>query len=410
MSSLANTVDLGVVDPARSRHAGRRSAVTVGSETVIAGTADGTVRAYARDSLASRWVVEPEADRADDPSIVSAAICDETVIVGERSAAGEIRGYDLESGEPRFRYKTADDIGSPAKETRFFLPFVVDIETASGRAYVAARRYERDGGDRSFESVIYALDPDGTIRWRYRTDASPISLDAAGDRLAVAYNRCPGEYQHGLAVLDATTGEERWHWDPGTEGQRRVGDVSLLSDGVAVASHGDYRGYRLESGGAVRWRVGLATPRQVGDETLYAYPNHVHASDAGFVFVTGNTYAEQSRETDRLHPNEHTVFGYSLAGERRWETDIGGFATGVDADGNRVAVPAAQHFRSRDPDGHGVSTFDVQKGWLQTTETEGVVTSTALEGNELIAVEEPVSYHDDDRTHGRYRLRTEPVN
>ncbi|WP_336326381.1 outer membrane protein assembly factor BamB family protein [Halovenus sp. HT40] len=407
MSSLANTVDLGSVEPARSRHAGRRSTVAVGPDTVVVGTADGTVRAFERDSLTQRWRVASASDHGDDPSVVSAAICDGTVIVGERSALGRIRGYDLVTGECRFRSETADDIGSPTKETRFFLPFVVDIETAGGRVYVAARRYERDAGERSFESVIYAVDPGGTVRWRYRTDASPISLDASEDRIAVAYNRCPGEYQHGLAILDADSGDERWHWDPGTEGQRRVGDVSLLSDGVAVASHGDYRGYRLDPSGAVRWQADLATPQQIGDETLYAYPNHVHATEHGVLFVTGNTYAEESRETDALHPDEHTVSGYAPRGTQRWEADIGGFATGVDTDGDTVAVPSAQHFRSRDPDGHGLSTFDVASGSLLTTKTDGVVTATALDGTELVAVEEPVSYHDDDRTHGRYRLHRE---
>ncbi len=404
MSSLANTVDLGSVEPARSRHAGRRSAVVVGSKTIVVGTANGTVHTFDGDSLAQRWRAGPDGNRDDNPSVVSAEICDGTVVVGERSATGQIRGYDLASGECRFRYETANDIGSPAKETRFFLPFVVDIVEESGRAYVAARRYERDDEDRTFESVVSAVGPDGTIHWRYRTDASPISLDVSGNRLAVAYNRCPGDHQHGLVVLDAGSGEEQLHWDPETEGQRRVGDVSLLSDGLALTSHGDYRGYRLDSDGAVRWRVDLATPQEIGDETLYAYPNHVHASEQGVIFVTGNTYAEQSRETDGLHPDEHTVFGYSPTGEQRWRSKIGGFTHSLGSDGDRIAVPAAQHFRSRDPEGHGVSVFDVRNGPQDSLNTDGVVTGSTLEGNILVSVEEPVSYHDDDRTHGQYRL------
>jgi len=408
MSSLANTVDLGSVDPARSRHAGRRSAVTAGPDTVVVGTADGAVSAFDRESLAERWRVDPPA-AGDEPSIVSATRCGETIIVGERSAAGRIRGYDLASGECRFQYETADDIGAPAKETRFFLPFVVDTVTGADRAYVAARRYERNGEDRSFESVVYAVDPDGTIEWRYRTDASPISLAADGDRLAVAYNRCPGEHQHGLAVLDAASGDERWHWDPGTDGQRRVGDVSLLSDGVALSSHGDYRGYHLDSGGAVRWTADLATPTTVGEETLYAYPNHVHGTERGIVFVTGNTYAQEGRETEGLHPDEHTVFAYSPDGEQRWQRQVGGFAHGVGTDGDQIAIPSAQHFRRRDPDGHGVSVFDVQDGLQHRLNTDGVATATALDGNSLSFVEEPVSYHDDDQIHGRYRLQIEQL-
>jgi hypothetical protein len=223
----------------------------------------------------------------------------------------------------------------------------------------------------------------------------------------VAYNRCPGTHQHGLVVLDADTGADRIHWDPGTPGQRRVGDVSLVDEGVAVASHGDYRGYLLDEHGGERWRVDLATPTEIGDETLYAYPNHVHATADGVAFVTGNTYPEDGRETDSLHPKEHTIFGVSSDGEVTWTDDVSGFATGVATDGSHVAVPAAQHFRERDPDVHGLRTFDVETGAGSRFETAGVVTATALADGTVAAVEEPVVYHDDGTERGGYRLRVE---
>jgi len=408
MSSRQQTTTLGEIAPARSRHAGRRSAVVADGGIVAVGTASGDVRVFEGDSLTERWRADPNTDHGETTlSVVSAAISDDLLIVGERSPRGGIRGYDLDSGALIFRHESADDVGQPARDTRFFLPFVVDT-VADGRFYVAARRYERDGEDRSFESVVYALDPDGTICWRYRTDASAISLDIAENRLAVAYNRCPGDHQHGLVILDTETGRPRWQWDPGTDGQRRVGDVALGPDGVAVASHGDYRGYRLDSGGAVRWQAELAPPTDIDQQTLYAYPNHVHATSGGVLFVTGNTYAEQSRETDNPHPHEHTVFGYRT-GERRWTAGIGGFAHGVGTAGDRVAVPSAQHFRERNPDSHGFSLFDIADGRLESSSIEGVVTATALDGDQISFVEEPVSYHDGDQNHGQYRLHTVPA-
>jgi outer membrane protein assembly factor BamB len=332
---------------------------------------------------------------------------EDCLVVGERGPAGLIRAYDLETGTPRWQYRTADDLGDPQKETRFFLPFVVDIEAGGERFYVAARRYERTDGNRSFESVVYAFDPDGEIVWRYVTDASPISLDVQDSRVAVAYNHCPGEHQQGLVVLDSATGAEQFCWDPGTDGQRRVGDVSLLDDGAVVSSHGDHRGYRLDSDGTVDWRVDLATPEEIGGETLYAYPNHVAASEDAVVFVTGNTYAVESRETDSLHPDEHTVFGYDLNGDRQWTDRIGGFAGGIERDGNRLAIPSAQHFRQRDPDLHGFSVFDIGDGERMMSDTDGVVTATALDGETVVAIEEPVSYHDDEQTRGTYRLHVD---
>ncbi|NHN41673.1 PQQ-binding-like beta-propeller repeat protein [Halorubellus sp. JP-L1] len=395
-------VSLGDVDPARSHHAGRRSAVAFTGDVVVAGSADGDVVAFDRETLAERWRTSPAA--GDDPSVVSIAVYDGGLLAGERSARGGVRCLDPSNGSVRFRIETREDVGRPQRRTRFFLPFVVDVVGDGERAYVASRRYERDGDDRVFRSVVFALDADGARTWTYETDASVIALDARDDRLAVAHNRCPGADQHGLVVLDADAGRRRYDWDPGTDGQRRVGDVSLLADGAVVASHGDYCGYRLADGGRVRWRVDLATSTEVGDETLYAYPNHVHATEDGVVFVTGNTYPEDGRETDGLHPDEHTAFGVSPGGDRRWRADVGGFATEVATDGDRVVVPGAQHFRARDADGHGLRTFDVADGPLEDRATDGVVTAVALDGDAVAAVEEPVVYHDDGIERGASRL------
>jgi len=397
----ARSTPLGDVDPARSRHGGRRSAVALPEERVVAGTASGTVAAFDR-GLGEQWRDEL------DGSVVAAIPFDDGVAVGARGARGEIRVYG-EDGDLRFGDDTAADVGGPAKETRFFLPFVVSLATDGRRLYAAARRYERDGAGRHFESRVYAFSPAGEVVWAYDADASPISLAVDGDRVAVAYNRCPGSHDAGLVVLDAASGRRRTEWDPGTDGQRRVGDVSLLGDGVAVTSHGDYRGYLLDRDGDVAWRADLATPRAVDGETVYAYPNHVHATDAGVVFATGNTYPEEGRETAARHPDAHTAFGYSPGGERRWRESLGGFANGLGADGNALVFPCAQAFRERDPSGHGCRVLDVATGERSAFDAEGVVTAAAVDEGSVAAVEEPVVYHDDGVKRGAYRLHRWPV-
>lgn len=395
------TVDLGDIAPARSRHAGRRSAVSLTGERIAVGTAAGTVLALDRGTLATDWRAATDAEGA---AVVAAAAVAGGVVVGERGPEGAIRCYDRETGALKWRYETARDVGEPQKDSRFFLPFVASLAGRGDRVYAAARRYERDAGERSFTSLVYAFEADGTLRWTYETDASPISIDVRDDRVAVAYNRCPGTHQAGLVMLDAATGDVRSTWDPGTDGQRRVGDVSLLPDGVAVASHGDYRGYRLGRDGTERWRVDLATPTTLDGETLYAYPNHVHATTEGLVFVTGNTYSTDGRETASLHPDEHTAAGYTPAGDRRWTGDVGGFASELAADGDRVAVPGAQHFRTREADVHGLRLFGIGDGHRRSVETEGVVTAAAIDGGTVAAVEEPVVYHDEGTERGTYRL------
>jgi outer membrane protein assembly factor BamB len=407
-SQGAPTADLGDLDPARSRHQGRRSAVTLTDGLAVVGTADGDLTAFDVSVESGpprpRWQSETDGE----PSVVAAVPFDGGFVVGERSARGEIRCHDAD-GDLRWRYETRSDLGEAQQDTRFLLPFVASLATDGDRLYAAARRYERrtddDGTDlRHFESVVYAFAPDGSVDWTYRTDGSPISIGADTDRVAVAYNRCPGDHQHGLVVLDADDGDPRWMWDPGTDGQRRVGDVALLAEGAVVTSHGDYCGYRLDGGGRERWTVPLATPTDVDGDTVYAYPNHVHATAEGAVFVTGNTYPEEGRETEARHPDEHTAVGVSPGGDRRWDAPVGGFASGLGTDGSLLAVPGAQNFRDRDADDHALRLFDVVDGPIGTLDTDGVVTAAAVEGGAAVAVEEPVVYHDEGRERGAYRL------
>jgi outer membrane protein assembly factor BamB len=371
----------------------------------VVGTADGDLLGFdvsGAGAPVERW----QHTASGQPGVVAATPFGDCVVVGERSSRGAIRCHDRD-GSVRWRYDTRADVGEAQSDTRFLLPFVASLATDGDRCYAAARRYERcpeSATERHFESVVYAFEPDGTVEWTYRADASPISLSVRDGPLAVAYNRCPGDHQDGLVVLDTADGSPRWTWDPETDGQRRVGDVALLDDGTVVTSHGDYCGYRLDSGGHRHWRVPLATPRDVGGERVYAYPNHVHATDAGVVFVTGNTYPEDGRETDARHPLEHTAVGVSLDGERRWEAGVGGFASGLGADGSTLAVPGAQHFRDRDAERHGLRLLDVERGRLGTVQTDGIVTAAAVDDGTAVAVEEPVVYHDEGRERGTYRL------
>ncbi|WP_435064229.1 PQQ-binding-like beta-propeller repeat protein [Halobaculum sp. EA56] len=435
---------LGAVDPGGSRQRGRRSAVALTADLVVVGTAAGDLRAFERaggtagdgtgaDSLGpERWRL------AGDEPVVALAPFAGGALAGTRGERGVIRLVAAD-GTERWRLEAADDVGPPAKETRFWYPFVAAMETHGDRAYVAARRYERrstdgdaDGGsDRRFESVVYALDPDGTVAWRYAARASPVAIAADGDRVAVAYNRCPEPDAHddGLVVLDPDSGDVRLRWDPrrapdaggDADASRPVGDVALTPDGHAVASHADYRGYLLDRDGAVHASVDLGTPveRRTGEgaeadegnaagtdaeggttpdatERVYAYPNHVHAGAGGVAFVVGNTFPEEGRETAARHPAEHTAVGVDRSGEERWRADAGGFAHHVAGTADALAVPAAQHFRDRDPSVHGVRVFDLRTGEATVLGTEGVATAVALDADAVAAVEEPVAYHDDD--------------
>ncbi|PCR90639.1 outer membrane protein assembly factor BamB family protein [Natrinema ejinorense] len=411
------SVPLGEIETARSRHMWTRSAVEVAASgnLVVTGEWDGTVTARDADSLEVRWTVE-HPDHAVGIASLEGSVADGderggTVVVAGRGDTGAIAAYDAATGDRRWRYDTADDIGEAVKDTVFYLPYVVSLETGTDadgneRLYAAARRYERDGETRRWHSTVYAFDPDGSVRWTDETDASPIALDLDddGERLAVGYNRCMGDHDTGLVVLEAESGDTLWNWDPGTEGDRRVGDVSFDGKSIAVSSHGDKRGYLLGPGGAERWRVDLAVETELEDETLYAYPNHAYANDGRVAFVTGNTYAIESRETERRHPHEHRVAAFDADGALLWDDEVRGFVHGLAADGGRLVAPCAQNFRVRDPDTHAVRWFDLESGASATEHLDGIATAAAVEGGTVAAIEEPVAYHDEGETRGEYAV------
>ncbi|ELZ23790.1 pyrrolo-quinoline quinone [Haloterrigena salina JCM 13891] len=419
------SVSLGEIETARSRHMWTRSAVHVaeGGDLVVTGEWDGTVTAREVDSasLETHWT----ADHPDHAVGIATLSSDgtesdgetaETVIVAGRGETGTIAAYDAATGERRWRYETVDDLGEAVKDTVFYLPYVVALESSTDadgneRLYAAARRYERDGDRRQWHSTVYAFDPDGTVRWTYETDASPITidLDADGERLAVGYNRCMGDHDNGLVVLETESGDLAWTWDPGTEGDRRVGDVAFDGDSIAVSSHGDKRGYLLGPGGAERWRVDLAVETEIDGETLYAYPNHAYAADGRVTFVTGNTYAVESRETESRHPNEHRIATFDADGELAWDDQVRGFVHGLTADGETIVAPCAQNFRVRDPEIHAVRRFDLESGPRRVDRLAGIATAAAVDDGTLAAIEEPVAYHDEGETRGEYALHVASV-
>ncbi|RZV08671.1 putative pyrroloquinoline-quinone binding quinoprotein [Natrinema hispanicum] len=400
---------LGEIEPARSRHMWTRSAVGVAEsgDLVVTGEWDGTVTARDADSLETRWTV----DHPDHAVGIASLEDDETIVVAGRGDTGAIVAYDAETGEQRWRYDTADDVGEAVKDTVFYLPYVVALETGTDadgneRLYAAARRYERDGETRQWHSTVYAFDADGDVCWTYETDASPIALDldADGEQLAVGYNRCMGDHDTGLVVLEAESGELAWTWDPGTDGDRRVGDVSFDGEAIAVSSHGDKRGYLLGPGGAERWHVDLAVETEIDGETLYAYPNHAYANDGRVAFVTGNTYAAESRETESRHPNEHRVAAFDANGDLVWDDAVRGFVHGLATDGDRLVAPCAQNFRVRDPDTHAARWFDLESGAEGVERIDGIATAAAVADDTVAAIEEPVEYHDEGATRGEYAL------
>ncbi|QLG61605.1 PQQ-like beta-propeller repeat protein [Halorarum salinum] len=389
-----NSVPLGELEPARTRSLSRRSGVLVVDDAVVTGLADGRVLAVDPGTLATRWTADA------DGGAVSLAPFDGGVAAGGRDPDGTVRVID--GGTVRWTYAASDDVGGPRVDADGDHPFVVDAVAEGDRLFVAVRRASREGDSRAYSSVVLAFDPAGEVRWRYGSDACVSALSVRDGRLAVAYNRCPGDHDAPAVVLDPVRGTELMRWGVGTSpDERRVGDVALLPEGVVAIDYGDHRGYVLDGDGTTRWRADLATPREVDGETVYAHPTAVHGAEAGVAFVTGSTYP---RAAESLHPHEHRIRCFSPAGEHRRGADVRGLTRELGVDGGLVLVPSAQNMWTRDPRTHGFQLFDLVDGEVAAPSTEGIVTAASLSDGRFAAVEEPIRYHDEAVTRGAYRL------
>lgn len=397
------TVSLGEVERARTRTLARRSAVLVRRGYVAAGTANGTVSAHDLNAGTERWSVDGRG------AVVSLTQFDGHVVAGERSPAGAVRCIDAASGAVRWTYATSRDVGERQRESPNFDPTVVEACADGQSLYVAVRRMALCGDERAYSSVVYAFDTGGRVRWRYVVDASVSGLDVREDRLAVAYNRCPGSHESALVVLDAKTGSERWTWVPERLTERLVGDVALVRDGVAVTNYGDCRGYFLDADGNVRWRADLGTPVAVDGEVVLAYPSRVHAAAGRVAFVTGSSYLREGRDPSAGHPHEYQVRCYSTAGKHQWDADVGGLTRELAGDGTRLLVPSAQNRREPGTSGHAAWCFDLVDGEWERTPFDGIVTAASLSARRFAVVEEPVAHYNEEVVRGAYRLHVERV-
>jgi outer membrane protein assembly factor BamB len=172
--------------------------------------------------------VEVPADSFDTPTLV-----DDTALVGTFS--GGVVGVDLGSGTVRWQ------AGAPS---RAHPPVVAD-----GTAYVTARRWETDDGDRP--GVIAAVDVEsGEIDWEVGLDGEPTAPPAVRDGVVYA-----GTNRGRVHAVDAGDGARRWREPVGdwvTRGPTAAADgvyVVVLGEGPAKLDHGGTVVWRSDVGG-----------------------------------------------------------------------------------------------------------------------------------------------------------------
>nr|WP_246403774.1 PQQ-binding-like beta-propeller repeat protein [Halobellus ruber] len=195
-------------------------AVGAGRVVVPVGDALVVLDASSGDRVRS---VELPADGFDTPTVAG-----DRALVGTFS--GGVVGVDLGSGTVRWQ------AGAPS---RAHPPVVAD-----GTAYVTARRWEPDDGDRP--GVIAAVDVEsGEIGWEVGLDGEPTAPPAVRDGVVYA-----GTNRGRVHAVDAADGGRRWRVPVGEWVTR---GPTAAADGVYVVILGEGPA-KLDPGGSVAWR------------------------------------------------------------------------------------------------------------------------------------------------------------
>ncbi len=204
--------------------------------------------------------------------------------------------------------------------SRFAAPFTRPKEqfsTVTEGAIVSSPALAADGTAifGSHDHAIYAVNKDGTLRWRHLTGDLVWASPALSPDGTVVY---VGSDDDQLYALDLTTGQERWHFLAGPC-RTSVGvgpeQVRCDVDGVTVGADGTIYAsadglYALAPDGTLRWKFS---------------PGNTHCADAAAVGPDGTAY---------LGCQDDAIYAIDRSGKKRWE-----FRTGDDVDGPPVLGP-----------------------------------------------------------------------
>jgi outer membrane protein assembly factor BamB len=154
---------------------------------------NGRVYAYAKETLATRWVYPR--DTFFSPIVGGIVVSNGSIYFG--GSDGYVYALDANTGDPIWNFPTGDDNGK--KEKIWATPAVSD-----GTLYIG-----------SFDKNVYAVNTaDGTIKWKYLTEgtitATPLVIDgtvyiASHDRYFYALNAADG-------TLKWKFMGENWFW------------------------------------------------------------------------------------------------------------------------------------------------------------------------------------------------------
>jgi len=186
----------------------------------------------------------------------------------------------------------------------------------------------------SLDNHLYAINPDGTLKWRFNALDNIIqSSPMIGEDGTVYFGICGPGFDIGRVYAVNPDGTEKWHTD--------VGDYvyctpAIGDDGTVYITSNDWYLYALNpDNGSVKWkfRTGAGEPSIGADGTIYV-PSH-----------------------------NHYLFAVNPDGTLQWKTEIGTGSSDTPAIGNDGTIYIGElFFYAINPDGTIKWIYD---GWDQ---------------------------------------------
>ena len=252
---------------------GARAAVH--GDRVLTVSGGGTIHSVDESTGEEQWGAEAGAPVRSSPTVVG-----ERLYVG--TAGGTLLGLDLHTGEIVVEREFTDPIAGDVLHRADTL-FVATTRRVfalgrDGEAKWSVPREEeaflsvgteavitgRQLVTRDERSVVARSMADGSVSWRYESDAPVYGLDSkAGSVFAVSVDGA-------IAAIDSQSGRSLWRRDLGAE---TYADVTMIGDSVHVGSRDGYVRALSIVDGTERWRTHLgasvnAAAAEVGDHLV----------------------------------------------------------------------------------------------------------------------------------------------
>jgi outer membrane protein assembly factor BamB len=213
----------------------------------------------------------------------------------------------------------------------------------------------------SRDSSLYAVNPDGTIKWRYLTGGSIRSSPAVAADGTVYV----GSDDNSLYAIDPDG--TPW-WSYATEGNIRTSPVQAADGTVYVGSSDDYV-YAIRPSGWLKWRYLIgstisSSPAVAADGTVYVGSNDncLYALNADSTlkwrFDTGNNInssaAIGSDGTVYFGSDNDYLYALNPNGSLKWQYETGSnveSSPAIGADGTIYVGSGDRYFYALNPDG-----------------------------------------------------------